>query len=107
MTKDEIIVKFNEFLRWYGKTKSNSDFYIGVTSSLEDRLFTSHKVRKNEKRYIACYADSENVAREVEKIGLAQNMQGDTGGGTGDGDVRWVYCYELMDYTDPKKSDYK
>jgi len=107
MTKDEIIKKFNAFLHWYGNRKTNKDFYIGVTSNLDDRLFTAHKVKKEDNRYIACYADSEEIAREVEQMGLSQQMQGDTGGGTGDGDVRWVYCYELMDYTDPKVSDYK
>ena len=100
MKKQEIIDAIMQHLKLSPKPYY-SDFYIGVTSDINERLFHAHGVPETGHWYIYRYADTEDIAREVEKYFLDLGMQGDTGGGTGDGDVRYVYCYELGPDTNP------
>lgn len=100
MTKQEIINAINEYLQESVK-EHYQDYYIGITSDVEERLFGAHKVPKDNYWWIYCPADTEEIAREVEKYFLDLGMSGGTGGGTGDGDVRIVYCYELGPETNP------
>ena len=101
MTKQVIINKINSFIESYSDSKRNL-FYIGITSDIETRLFSAHKVEKSTEEYVSFRADSEKTAREIEKEFLMSGLDGDTGGGTGDGDVDIVYCFRKMFYTDPK-----
>lgn len=100
MTKQGIIDAIEEHL---GKSykKHYQDFYVGITSDINARLFVAHNVPEKGHWYIYQWADSEDVAREVEKYFLDFGMDGGTGGGTGDGDVRYVYCYEKGPNTRP------
>lgn len=100
MTKQEIINAINEHLQKSSK-ENYQDYYIGITSDVDARLFGDHKVSKEKEWWIYCPADTEGIAREVEKYFLAMGMSGGTGGGTGDGDVNVVYCYELGSDTNP------
>ena len=70
-----------------------NDFYIGITDNIEERLFGFHKVPREGHWYIWRPADSAETARKIERYYLAKGMDGDTGGG--DGDTRYVYCYEI------------
>lgn len=100
MTKQAIIDAIEEHLEKSFK-KYYQNFYIGITSDIEIRLFEAHNVPRKNHWYIYQWADSEDIAREVEKYFLALGMDGGTGGGTGDGDVRYVYCYEKGSNTCP------
>lgn len=100
MTKQGIINAIEEHL---GKSYKRyyQDFYVGITSDINARLFVAHNVPEKGHWYIYQWADSEDIAREVEKHFLDLGMDGGTGGGTGDGDVRYVYCYEKGPNTRP------
>lgn len=69
-----------------------SDFYIGITDNIEERLFGFHRVPRSGHWFIWHPADSADAARRIEKYYLDKGMDGGTGGG--DGDTRYVYCYE-------------
>ena len=98
MTRDAIIRDFDAHLK-----KSNrqyySEFYIGITNNIDERLFGSHKVPRENHWWIYSPADTEEIAREVEKFYLDKGMRGGTGGGTGNGDAKYVYCYLVTSYT--------
>ena len=98
MTKDDIINAIDEHLT-KSERKFYSDFYVGITDNIEERLFGYHNVNKVTDWWIHCYADSEQIAREIEKHYLELGMDGGTGGGSGDGNTRYVYCYEKNDHT--------
>lgn len=70
-----------------------SDFYIGITDNIETRLHGFHRVPNEGHWFIWAQADSEEVARKVEKYYLDQGMDGGTGGGNED--TLYVYCYEI------------
>lgn len=72
-----------------------SDFYIGITDNVEERLFGFHQVPRKGHWYIWRPADSAEDARRIERYYLAQGMDGNTGGG--DEDTRYVYCYEIKE----------
>lgn len=98
MTKEEIIRNFDEHLtkslkRYY------KDFYVGITENVEDRLFGYHKVSKSSDWWIYRIADTEDIARTVESYYLDKGMDGDKGGGKGNGKTKIVYCYEINDHT--------
>ena len=100
MTKQEIIDAIEKHLgcslkRYY------QDFYVGITSDINARLFDAHNVPERGHWYIYRLADTEDIAREVEKYFLDLGMDGGTGGGTGDGNVQYVYCYEKGTNTRP------
>jgi hypothetical protein len=92
MTYNDIISAFNEHLAQSAKNNW-SDFYVGITDNVEERLHGFHKVPKEGHWFIYCPADSEDIARNVEKYFLKKGMDGDTGGG--DDDTIFVYCYEI------------
>lgn len=92
MTKQTIIDAIQKFAENSGKMYYR-EFYIGITSDINERLFKEHKVDENSSAYIYKCADTEEIARDVEKHFLDKGMKGDIGGGTGNNDVKWVYCY--------------
>ena len=98
MTKEEIIRDFDAHL---GKSNHQyySEFYVGITNNIESRLFGSHKVPKDNHWWIYSPADTEEIARDVERYYLEKGMRGGPGGGTGNGDAKYVYCYLVAPYT--------
>lgn len=93
MIYNDIIRDFDGHLQKSGRQYYN-EFYVGVTTDVEQRLFTSHRVRRDGDWWVYALADTEEIAREVEKHYLEFGMRGKTGGGTGkDGDSWYVYCY--------------
>lgn len=98
MTQEEIIKDFDEHLQKSGG-RYYSEFYVGITNDVEERLFGTHKVSRENHWWIYALADTEEIARMVEKYYLGKGMRGGTGGGTGNGDARYVYCYVVTTYT--------
>ena len=92
MTYNEIINAIDNHLRLSSK-RYWGDYYVGITDNIEERLHGFHQVPKENYWYKWCKADSEQIARDVEKHYLGKGMDGDTGGG--DNDTVFVYCYEI------------
>ena len=97
MDYDAIIKEIETYM---GKFKSYySEWYVGIAFDPKDRLFNDHKV--DEKGiWIHRGADSDDVARDVEKYFIEQRK---TDGGTGGGDssTKIVYAYKKNTNTDP------
>lgn len=106
MSQEEVIRDFDAHIK-----KSNrqyySDFYVGITNDINRRLFEEHNVSRENSWWIYSPCDDEKTARKVEKHYLDMGMQGDTGGGTGKNDAKYVYCYLVTSYTVEKKNEKK
>ena len=53
-----------------------SDWYVGITKDLEESLFNKHKVEENG-IWISFGADTDEIAKKVEKYFLDKNTDGD------------------------------
>ena len=98
MTEQAIIRDFDEHLKKSGR-QYYSEFYVGITNNIEQRLFVEHKVPRSNHWWIYAPADTEAIARNIEKTYLNKGMRGGVGGGTGNGDAKYVYCYVVATYT--------
>lgn len=99
MIDSEIIKEFDERIKKSGRQFYN-EFYVGITTNIEERLFTDHRVQKEGNWWMYAPADTEAIARDVEKHYLEYGMRGDTGGGTDKEGKQWfVYCYIITRYT--------
>lgn len=98
MKYSEIIKDFDAHIKTSGRQFYN-EFYIGITSDIEQRLFVQHRVKKEGQWWIFSPADTEEIARDVEKHYLAFGMKGGDGGGKGDEKATFVYCYVITSYT--------
>ncbi|MCX6704603.1 MAG: hypothetical protein NTZ07_04145 [Candidatus Woesebacteria bacterium] len=77
---------------------SYSDWYVGIASDPEKRLFTDHRVQREGGWWIyrECFSDS--AARTVEDYFVnILGTKGDTGGG--DTSSVYVYAYKITDST--------
>lgn len=74
-----------------------SDYYVGITKSIEDRLFGDHKVPRKGHCFIYNTAFNDTDARAIEKYYLDKGMQG--GGGGGDDESVFVYVYKISSVT--------
>jgi len=74
-----------------------SDYYVGITKSIQDRLFGTHKVPEKGHCRIHCEAHNDTDARAVEKYFLDKGMQG--GGSGGDEESVYVYVYQVSHLT--------
>jgi len=76
------------------------EWYVGITSDPDQRLFTDHRVNRKGDAWIYKEADSTSVARSVESYFV--NICG-TDGGTGGGgsDAKFVYAYKKATHTEP------
>lgn len=99
MIYEKIIAEINEHL---GKSSKEfySDYYIGITDNINERLFGFHQVPQRGHWYIYMPADTDEIARKVEKFFLDLGMQGGTGGGSSKSIM--VYCYEISPNTKQK-----
>ncbi len=70
-----------------------SDYYVGITKDIEDRLFGAHKVPKKGHCYIYREAFNDTDSRAVETHYLYKGMQGGDGGG--DDESVYVYVYKI------------
>ena len=74
-----------------------SDYYVGITKNIDDRLFGAHKVPTEGHCYIYREAFNDTDARTVEKYYLDKGMQGGDGGG--DNESVFVYVYKVSSLT--------
>lgn len=73
-----------------------SEYYVGITKSIQDRLFGAHQV-PDKHCWIWREAFSDTDARKVEKYFLDKGMQGGDGGG--DEESVFVYVYKVASFT--------
>ena len=74
------------------------DWYIGITRDLDEKLFDFHKVDENG-IWISFGADTEEVAKKVEKYFLDKKTDGNPTGL--EEDARIVYVYKKNSKTTP------
>jgi hypothetical protein len=74
-----------------------SDYYVGITKSIQDRVFGAHKVPEEGHCRIHRQAFNDTDARAVEKHFLDKGMKG--GGGGGDNESVFVYVYKVASFT--------
>jgi hypothetical protein len=98
MTAQDI---FNEIIAHIKKQGgAYLDWYCGITSDWETRLFVEHKVPKSQDYwYMARQCDNDTAARNVEKALVEMGCDGGEGGG--DNTSIWVYAYLKGSKTDP------
>jgi hypothetical protein len=94
-TKKEIITDIVSYISEHGSTYS--DWYVGITKDVEERLFTFHNVAKDGGTWIYRTASSSEIAREIESYFLDLGADGGSGGGDDDTDI--VYAYKIMNTT--------
>ena len=92
---DEIVSDISNHIRKYGG--EFSDYYCGITNDAKRRLFAEHNVEKDRGVWIYRTANSDSVAREVEKYFLVAGCKGGSGGGSDDCTI--VYCYKITKKT--------
>lgn len=87
--KTEIISKINAHVASRGGT--HVDWYVGIATDPETRLFSDHNVDREYGKWIYVLANDENTAREAEAELLEYHGYD---GGTGGGDhPRYVYAF--------------
>lgn len=101
MAKDKETIKttIQIFIKMNGSKAP--DWYVGITSDPEKRLFEEHGVKKNDTMsYIYEDCGNAEIAREIEDHFV--NTFGTYGNpGGGDDSSRFVYAYKKMSYTKP------
>jgi len=75
-----------------------SDWYIGITKDLNEELFNLHKFEENG-IWISFGADTDEVAKKVEKYFLDKKTEGNPG--DVEVDTRIVYVYKKNSNTTP------
>ena len=76
--------------------KNYTDYYVGITKDIDDRLLGFHQVQEKH-CWIWSETKSEEDARAVEKYFLDKGMDGGDGGGDEESVV--VYCYLISNET--------
>ena len=95
-TETEIIVEIEEYIENWGGVFSN--WYVGITADVEDRLFNDHSVKKEGGVWIYSRTSSSSMARRIEKYFIdRKGTQGGPGGG--DENSIYVYAYKINYYT--------
>jgi len=99
MAKDVqiIIEEITDHLINYCSGGNYSDYYVGITKNVGDRLFSDHRVPIENHCWIWREANNDTEAREVEKHFLDKGMKG--GGGGGDKESVFVYVYKISRIT--------
>jgi len=95
-TYQSIINDINAAMREHGEGRYG--WYVGITNNLRQRLFDQHRVqeRGGEGYWLWRKADSEAIARAVEKAYIEAGRRGGTGGGT---NPKIVYAYQITSTT--------
>jgi hypothetical protein len=89
-TATQIIADIDAYMRARPWAK-NSDWYVGIAADARARLFNDHAVNEKTGSWIYRQADSNAIARQVEK---AYHDSGHDGGpGGGDRSTVYVYAY--------------
>lgn len=72
-------------------------WYVGITSDIEQRLFNGHSVDRYANIWIYRSLISSDEARRLEAYFLSQGCRGDVGGG--DKNANFIYCYQMTQNT--------
>lgn len=93
MRKFQIISDINNYVG----SDTHNDWYVGIATDVEKRLFDEHNVDRKADKWIYCPADDESTARDTEAE-LLNNYGYD--GGTGGGDhPTYVYAFKKNNHT--------
>lgn len=95
-TEEEIKQKISEHMRKYGG--SYLDWYVGITSDTETRLFKKHKVNKNKNSWFFIQTD-EQIAKNIGHYFI--NFLGTDGKTNGIEHPNYVYVYKKTWHTKP------
>lgn len=95
-TSTEIVADITAYI---GKSGSQyySEWYAGIASDIEQRLFGDHNVPRQGAWWIYRKANSDDEARQAETELLELGCKG--GGGGGDEDTVFVYAYKITPTT--------
>jgi len=74
-----------------------ANWYVGIASDVNQRLFRDHNVPRDNHWYIYRKAVNDQDAREIEKYFLDQGCKGGSGGG--DDSCSFVYAYLITAIT--------
>lgn len=94
-TVETIIAKIEKHMDKVGGKRS--EWYVGITSDIEERLFGFHRVQRKGGRWIHCKAANDADAREAEAAFHEAGCQG--AGGGGDHTAVHVYAYPVAEDT--------
>ncbi|MDR0722743.1 MAG: hypothetical protein LBF75_08165 [Treponema sp.] len=95
-SKEIIIEEIESYIRTYGNVFTK--WYVGITSDIDQRLFSDHNVSKDEQYYIWRRAKTSDIAREIEKHFIdVHKTKGGPGGGDNKSDC--VYAYKIIEST--------
>ena len=98
MKKNDIIKDItNHVNNNWPKGAVRKSFYIGIAADARDRLFNDHQVNEKSDIWIWRPADSDQIARDVEKHFLDLGLDGGPGGG--DENTKQVYCFFQNEHT--------
>ncbi len=97
-TKEQVMAYLNGKLQKHPSTV-NSQWYVGITSDVQVRLFNDHKLHEQNNEWAHSTAETADIARSVEKHFLDAGLDGGAGGG--DNTSRTVYVYLKSSRTDP------
>lgn len=89
MTAQQIHSVFISYLVANFGSDTRANWYIGIASDIEQRLFGDHNVDRNSRDWIWREAFDANHARTAENLLLDQGYDGGSGGG----DHATVYVY--------------
>lgn len=88
------IREINDYIvSWGGNYQ---EWYIGIASNPEDRLFNDHNVNEDTDAWIYRNAGSSTAARQIESYFLSLGCQGGSGG---DISTQSIYAYKIKSHT--------
>lgn len=87
----KIITDIEEHRQSRRPASPRSDWYVGIASDPQKRLFDDHAVSEKNGRWIYIEADSISEARDAESMFLELGYDGARGGGNDD--TLFVYAY--------------
>ena len=91
-----IVDEINKYLAGFTNTKY-SDWYVGIASSPQDRLFVDHSVSQDG-NWVYAEAKSHFEARTVEQY-FIDKLKTKGGPGGGDNTTKFVYAYLITNST--------
>jgi hypothetical protein len=89
-TRKEIYDHLNKYINTKSGSKPN-DWYVGIASDPRSRLFNDHQVNETIDTWAYAYAETNDIAREIEKAYHDAGYDGGPGGG--DATTKAVYAY--------------
>lgn len=95
-SKPEIIADIKTYIN--NLTSKYSDWYVGIASDPQKRLFTDHTVNKDSDLWIYRECATSDIAREVEEY-FVNTLKTDGGPGGGDYSTKYVYAYKKSTQT--------